>query len=59
VKQFGMSNPMVKYYAVDAERRAERRAEWNRPVRWPAYALGLALVLGALPAVRTFFRERQ
>jgi ABC-type transport system substrate-binding protein len=59
VKQFGMSNPMVKYYAIDPALRAERREQWNRPVRWPAYAFGLALVLGALPAIRTFFRERQ
>ncbi len=59
VKQFGMSNPMVKYYAVDPELRAARRVEWNQPVRWPAYALGLSLVLGVLPAIRTFFRERQ
>jgi ABC-type transport system substrate-binding protein len=59
VKQFGMSNPMVKYYAVDPALRAERRVAWNQPVRWPAYVLGLALALGALPAFRTFFRERQ
>jgi oligopeptide transport system substrate-binding protein len=59
LKQFGMSNPMTKYYAVDPELRAARRAEWNQPVRWPAYALGFALVAGVIPAFRTFFRERQ
>jgi hypothetical protein len=59
VKQFGMSQPMSKYYAVDPALRAQQRAAWNRPVRWPAYAIGFALVLGMLPAFRTFFRERQ
>ncbi len=59
VKQFGMSNPMAKYYDVDPELRERQRVAWNRPVRWPAYALGLALVLGVLPGLRTFFRERQ
>ena len=59
LKQFGMSQPMNKYYDVDPVLRARRRTEWNQPTRWPAYALGLALVLGALPALRTFFRERQ
>jgi ABC-type transport system substrate-binding protein len=59
VKQFGMSQPMSKYYAVDPELRAEQRAAWNRPVRWPAYALGLALALGMIPAFVAFFRERQ
>ncbi len=59
LKQFGMSNPMGKYYDVEPELRARRRIEWNQPTRWPAYALGLALVLGVIPAFRTFFRERQ
>ncbi|MBM4385734.1 MAG: hypothetical protein FJ091_20490 [Deltaproteobacteria bacterium] len=59
VKQFGMSQPMSKYYAVDPDLRTQQRAAWNRPVRWPAYAIGLALVLGMIPAFRTFFRERQ
>jgi ABC-type transport system substrate-binding protein len=59
VKQFGMSNPMVKYYAVDPALRAQQRAAWNRPIRWPAYGLGLALVIGIVPAFVAFFRERQ
>jgi ABC-type transport system substrate-binding protein len=59
VKQFGMSNPMVKYYDVDPALRARDRVAWNQPVRWPAYALGFALALAILPGLRTFFRERQ
>lgn len=59
VKPFGMSNPMVKYYDVDPALRAQRLAAWNRPIRWPAYALSAALALAAIPAFVTFFRERQ
>jgi ABC-type transport system substrate-binding protein len=59
VKQFGMSNPMAKYYAVEPQLRAEKRAQWNRPVRWPAYAIGALLVVAMLPAFVAFFRERQ
>jgi ABC-type transport system substrate-binding protein len=59
VKQFGMSNPMVKYYDVDPELRARMRAAWNQPVRWPAYALGAGLAFAMLPAFVAFFRERQ
>jgi len=59
VKPFGMSVPMLKYRDLDVRRRARLRAEWNHPVMWPAWAL-LALVVGiTLPAIRTFFRERQ
>lgn len=59
LKQFGMSNPMGKYYDVDPALRAQRREEWNQPITWPAWAFGFALVAGVLPAIRTFFRERQ
>ncbi len=59
VKPFGMSFPMVKYRDLDAERRAELRTAWNRPVRWPAYALLGTGVLIAIPGFVTFFRERQ
>ncbi len=59
VKQFGMSNPMTKYYAVDPELRRAQRSAWNRPIRWPAYALGAAFALALIPGFLTFFRERQ
>jgi ABC-type transport system substrate-binding protein len=58
LKPFGISNPALKYRDVDAAARAELRAKWNAPVRWPMLvlsALGLALLV---PAVRTFYRER-
>jgi hypothetical protein len=44
---------------VRPQLRARMQAEWNRPLIWPLY-LALVLVIAAtLPAVRTFYRERQ
>jgi hypothetical protein len=36
----------MKYWDLDPARRATLRVAWNRPVRWPAYAL-LAVVASA------------
>lgn len=48
------SNPMLegglKYAVVDSELRDAKRREWNRPVWWPAVALG-ALVFASVAAV--------
>lgn len=59
VKSFGMSYPMVKYMDLDVKKRAAQRRAWNRPVRWPAYALAGLAILVILPGIRTFLRERQ
>ena len=59
VKPAGMSYPTVKYRDLDAPRRAELRAAWNEPVRWPAVALAALGVAIVVPGVRTFLRERQ
>ena len=59
VKPTGMSYPTVKYRDLDAARRAELRAAWNEPVRWPAFALAALGVAIVVPGVRTFLRERQ
>jgi ABC-type transport system substrate-binding protein len=59
VKAFGMSFPMTKYRDLDPALRSARRAAWNEPVTWPAWALLVTSVALVVPAVRTFFRERQ
>lgn len=59
LKPFGISYPTIKYRDVDPKLRAELRQAWNEPVLWPAYAALTGAVLLALPAVRTFLRERQ
>ena len=59
VKAPGMSIDTLKYRDIDPAKRARMRADWNRPVMWPLYLGGMLLVVVALPAVRTFLRERQ
>jgi ABC-type transport system substrate-binding protein len=59
VKPTGLTVPVFKYYDVEPAPRAERRAAWNRPVRWPAYALGAIGVALLVPGVVTYLRERQ
>jgi oligopeptide transport system substrate-binding protein len=57
-KPMGISYPAYKYRDVDPELRARMQAQWNAPVRWPAYVLVLAIVALTLPAIRTYYRER-
>jgi ABC-type transport system substrate-binding protein len=49
---------MAKYYRVDAELRAKKQAEWNRPIYWP---MALLAVLGAGLAwlARRSYRARE
>lgn len=59
VKSSGMSMPTMKYWALDSGLRRERRAAWNRPILWPALALGFCLILLIAPGVRTYLKERR
>jgi hypothetical protein len=59
VKPMGISAPTYQYRDIDSEERAQRRLEWNVPIVWPAYALGIALVLLIIPGIRTYLKERQ
>ncbi|MGB5473005.1 MAG: ABC transporter substrate-binding protein [Gammaproteobacteria bacterium] len=53
-----MANNSMKYRRIDPALRARMQAEWNRPVRWPLYALGGLLLLVVLPAYLGY-RRRQ
>ena len=55
---FGMSYPMLKYYDLDPEQRAQLRGEWNDPIVWPAYALAGLILIVTVPGIATFLRER-
>ena len=57
-KPMGISYPAFKYRDVNTELRTKLQAEWNAPVRWPAYVLIIAVIGLALPAVRSYYRER-
>jgi oligopeptide transport system substrate-binding protein len=56
-KPLGMSFSTLKYRDVDAATRAAKRAEWNRPVTWPAWALAAIAVIVLAPAARTVARR--
>jgi ABC-type transport system substrate-binding protein len=50
---------MAKYYRVDPVLRAQRQAEWNRPVLWPVALALLALIALAWAGRRSYLaRER-
>ncbi|HWZ92772.1 MAG TPA: ABC transporter substrate-binding protein [Polyangiaceae bacterium] len=59
VKSAGLSVPTLKYDDLDPKIRHDKRAAWNKPVVWPAYALCALFALVIVPGVMTFFRERQ
>lgn len=59
VKPAGLSIPTAKYRDLDPALRAERRAEWNRPIRWPAYGLAGVVIAAIAPAVAGVVRRNR
>lgn len=59
LKMAGLTYPQEKYRDLDVEMRARDRARWNRPIRWPAYALAAIGFAAIVPGVVTYLRERQ
>ena len=59
IKPTGLSVPNVKYRDLDPASRSRLRAQWNQPITWPILVIAVLVVLVVIPAVRTFFRERQ
>jgi ABC-type transport system substrate-binding protein len=49
----------IQYLRVDAQLRAQKIAEWNRPVWWPVALIALALVAGVVPALRAYRRRER
>ncbi|MBE0615295.1 MAG: ABC transporter substrate-binding protein [Burkholderiales bacterium] len=54
VKPNLMARNGLKFYRLDPALREVKRAEWNRPVVWPALLLLLLLIAGTLPALRSW-----
>ena len=58
VKPNLMANNLLKYRRVDAESRANKRLEWNKPKYWPLVYLGIFLLISFIPAI-VAFRKRE
>jgi ABC-type transport system substrate-binding protein len=54
-----MANNVLKYKRIDPELRARLRAEWNRPVLGPVWALCVLLALALLPAIHVYRRRER
>jgi len=54
-----MGNNGLKYQRVDGAARAQARAEWNRPVRWPLFVACGLLVLLVAPAIFSYRRRER
>ncbi|MGB5179312.1 MAG: ABC transporter substrate-binding protein [Gammaproteobacteria bacterium] len=54
-----MANNTLKYQRLEPALRAALQAEWNRPVRWPLYAIAIIVILVLLPAFAGFRRQQR
>lgn len=52
-----VGNNTLKYQRIDPDLRAQKRAEWNEPVVWPALLGLLLLIAAAAPAVLAWRRR--
>lgn len=53
-KANNVANNTLKYMRVDVKRRAELRAQWNEPLRWPFLLILSGLVLLLWPALKSY-----
>jgi ABC-type transport system substrate-binding protein len=54
-----MANNELKYLRIDGELRAQRRAEWNKPVLFPVVAVVSLLIIGTIPAAVTIWKRER
>lgn len=54
-----MARNRLKYKTIDAGLRAKLRQQWNQPVTWPLWVLGLIILLSLIPAVITYQRRQR
>jgi oligopeptide transport system substrate-binding protein len=59
VKPNLMANNTLKYKRIDPELRQQRRLEWNQPLVWPLWLLGLGSLVFALALVRGHHRRER
>ena len=49
-----MAHNTLQYKRIDPILRAKKRKEWNQPVIWPVAILFGLLIIGTIPAIRTY-----
>ena len=49
----------IQYLRVDPQLRAQKIAEWNRPIWWPVALIALALAAAVVPALRAYRRRER
>jgi ABC-type transport system substrate-binding protein len=59
VKPAPLANDRLMYMKVDPVLRAEKIAEWNRPIWWPVVLIAIGLIAAVLPAVRAWRRRER
>jgi len=59
VKSGPLVNDRLTYMKVDPVLRAQKIAQWNRPVWWPVWTIVGVLLLAVIPAVRLWKRRER
>lgn len=59
VKPNLMANNTLKYKRVQADIRKKKQEQWNKPIVWPLWLMGILLVLSILPALRIYHQHEQ
>jgi oligopeptide transport system substrate-binding protein len=54
-----MARNNLKYLRIDPQKRAEMRAQWNRPVVWPLALILVGLMAAGIPAVVSYRRRER
>jgi ABC-type transport system substrate-binding protein len=54
-----MARNNLKYLRIDPHKRAEMRAQWNRPVLWPLVLILAGLIASGIPAVLSYRRRER
>ncbi len=57
-KRHGIDKGTLKYIRLDTQLRAQKQAQWNKPVSWPLYAGALLIFAMVVPGVSAY-RRRQ
>jgi hypothetical protein len=58
-KPTNLVKDLLTYYRIDPALRAQKIAEWNKPVWWPVVAIVLVLLAAIVPAFAAWRRRER